>query len=176
MGQKPERMYLVGVFGDPVDENPSYIMEEAAFRAAGLNWRYLNLRVKAADLAKAVEGVRVMNFSGFNVTMPHKVKIVPLLDRVADDAKLIGAVNTVWRDGDEFIGENTDGKGFLTSLIEDGEVKAKGEKNSVYGSWRCRQGYLRGTWTGRGPAHPDCEPGLRKRNGSLFSQNTAGRY
>ncbi len=128
MSQKPQRMYLVGVFGDPVDENPSYIMEEAAFRAADLNWRYLNLRVKAADLKAAVEGVRAMNFSGFNVTMPHKVKIVPLLDKVADDARLIGAVNTVWREGDEFIGENTDGKGFLTSLIEDGKVEPKGKR------------------------------------------------
>ncbi len=120
--QKPQKMSLVGVMGDPVDENPSYIMEEAAFKAAGLNWRYMNLPVKSQYLKAAVEGARAMNFQGFNVTTPHKVAILPLLDKVADDARLIGAVNTVWRDGDRFIGENTDGKGFMRSLRDDAGI------------------------------------------------------
>jgi len=121
-------MELVGVFGDPVDENPTYIMQEAAFRAAGLNWRYLNLRVKAPDLKAALEGVRAMHFRGFNVTMPHKAAIVDLLDGVADDAQLIGAVNTVRRKQDKFIGENTDGKGFLRSLREDAATNPAGKR------------------------------------------------
>ena len=77
--EKPQAMSLVGVMGDPVGENPSYIMEEAAFREAKLNWRYLNFRVKSEDLKAAVEGAKALNLKGFNVTKPHKVKIVNLL-------------------------------------------------------------------------------------------------
>lgn len=122
----PSRAELVGVFGDPVDENPTGIMQEAAFDALGLDFRYLTIRVTAADLPLAVAGLRAMNFRGINLTIPHKVAVLSLLDRVADDAALMGAVNTVWRDGDTLVGENTDGKGFLRAVREDGGVDPHG--------------------------------------------------
>jgi shikimate dehydrogenase len=125
---KVARAELVGVFGDPVDENPTGIMQEAAFAAAGLNWRYITLRVVAADLPAAVAGLRALNFQGINLTIPHKVAILPLLDEVAPDAALIGAVNTVRRAGDRLIGENTDGKGFLRSVREDAGVDPAGKR------------------------------------------------
>jgi len=107
---------LTGVFGCPVAENPTGVMQEAAFRALGLNWRYLTIEVNPADLPAAVQGMRAMGFQGINLTIPHKVTVMPLLDAIAPDAALIGAVNTVRRDGDRLIGENTDGKGFLTGV------------------------------------------------------------
>lgn len=122
------RAELVGVFGDPVDENPTGIMLEAAFRELGLNWRYLTIRVAAQCLELAMSGLRAMNFKGINLTIPHKVAVLQYLDQVADDARVIGAVNTVYREGDKLIGENTDGKGFLRSLREDAGIDPKGKR------------------------------------------------
>ena len=101
---------LVGVFGHPVAENPTILMQEAAFKALGLNWRYLNIEVLPEDLERAVQGLRAMNFAGINCTIPHKVAVLEFLDEVAQDAKLMGAVNTVHRKGKRLIGENTDRK------------------------------------------------------------------
>ncbi len=118
---------LVGVFGTPVAENPTGAMQEAAFAALGLNWRYLTIEVQPEDLAAAVIGARAMGFRGFNLTIPHKVAVIPLLDRLSRAAELIGAVNTVVRDGDLLIGENTDGRGFLRALRENAQVDPKGK-------------------------------------------------
>lgn len=117
---KNYRAELTACFGDPVDENPTCIIEEAGYNALGLNYRYLTVRVKREDLPAAVAGARAMSFRGFNLTIPHKVAVIPLLDELTEAARLIGAVNTVVRDHDRLIGENTDGKGFLTSLRENG--------------------------------------------------------
>lgn len=110
------RQELVGLFGRPVDGNPTQAMVEAGFRAQGLDWRYLTIDVAPGDLAAAVSGARAMGFRGFHCTIPHKVAVVGLLDEVAPSARLIGAVNcVVARDG-RLVGENTDGRGFLDSL------------------------------------------------------------
>jgi shikimate dehydrogenase len=107
---------LTAVFGKPVAENPSQVMVEAAYRHHGLPWRYLTIEVDPLRLEEAVRGSRAMGFAGFNCTIPHKVAVIPYLDDVAESARLIGAVNCVVRQGDRLIGENTDGRGFLTSL------------------------------------------------------------
>ncbi|MFN2106811.1 MAG: shikimate dehydrogenase [Candidatus Promineifilaceae bacterium] len=125
---------LTGVFGYPVAENPTIVMQEAAFKAMGLNWRYLNLEVHARDLADAVRGMRAMNFKGINLTIPHKVAILKYLDEIAPDAALIGAVNTVRRVDDRLIGENTDGKGFLRALQEDAGIDPAGEEVVILGA------------------------------------------
>jgi shikimate dehydrogenase len=91
-------------------------MQEAAFAVLGLPWRYLTMDVAPADLADAIRGVRALGMQGVNLTIPHKVAVLPLLDEVSPDAARIGAVNTVRRDGRRLIGENTDGKGFLRGL------------------------------------------------------------
>lgn len=116
---------LVAVFGQPVAENPTQVMVEAAFRHMGLDWRYLTIEVAPADLLTAVAGARAMGFRGFNCTIPHKVAVVALLDELTPAAKAIGAVNCVARQGDRLLGENTDGKGFLQSLQEHGPVSGK---------------------------------------------------
>jgi shikimate dehydrogenase len=107
---------LVGVFGFPVAENPTQAMIEPAFADLGLDWRYLTVEVRPEDLGDAVRGARAMNWRGFNCTIPHKVAVIPHLDRLNPAAEIIGAVNcAINRDG-ELVGDNTDGKGFVQSL------------------------------------------------------------
>ena len=126
---------IVGVFGYPVAENPTGVMQNAAFKALGLNWLYLNFEVTAANLANAVLGMRAMNnFRGVNLTIPHKVAVIQYLDEVAASAQVIGAVNTVRQEGDRLIGENTDGKGFMTALTADAGVNPAGKAAVVLGA------------------------------------------
>ena len=125
---------LAGAFGDPIEENPTRVMFEAAFRKLNLQWTYQNIHVKKDDLEDAVKGLRAMNFSGINLTIPHKVRVLQYLDGVSEDAALMGAVNTVRREGSRLIGENTDGKGFLTALTGDAGVDPKGKKVVLLGA------------------------------------------
>ncbi len=107
---------LTGSFATPADENPTVAMIEAAYRHHGLSARYVNCEVAPDGLGDAVRGARAMGWVGFNCSIPHKVAIIEHLDGLAESAALIGAVNCVVdRDG-RLIGENTDGKGFVTSL------------------------------------------------------------
>jgi shikimate dehydrogenase len=110
---------LVGCYGFPVAENPTQAMIEPAFRAMGLDWRYLTLEVKPENLPAAVAGARAFGFQGFNCTIPHKVAVIEHLDGLGESARLMGAVNCVVRQDDgRLIGENTDGKGFVSSIRE----------------------------------------------------------
>jgi shikimate dehydrogenase len=114
------RRELVGVFGYPVDENPTVVIQDAAFEAKGLFWRYLTLLVKPEDLGGAMQSLRALNFKGINLTIPHKMACMAYLDEVDKSASLIGAVNTVRNDGGVLIGYNTDGQGFVRALDEAG--------------------------------------------------------
>ena len=125
---------LTACFGQPVAENPTGVMQEAAFRAAGLNWRYLTVEVSPPDLADAFRGVRAFGLRGANLTIPHKVAVIPLLDDLSPEARMIGAVNTVVRRGGKLIGENTDGKGFLRGVRTDGGVDPKGKRVAMLGA------------------------------------------
>jgi shikimate dehydrogenase len=131
---------LVGVFGHPVAENPTCVMQEAASAAAKLNFRYLTIEVLPHDLPDAIRGLRAMNFRGINLTIPHKVAVIPLLDQIMPDAAMIGAVNTVRREGSgaggggKLIGENTDGKGFIRGLREDAHLDPAGKNVIILGA------------------------------------------
>ena len=116
---------LTACFGKPVAENPTQVMVEAAYRHHGLAWRYLTIEVDPANLGDAVRGARAMGFAGFNCTIPHKVAVIQHLDGLGESASLMGAVNCVVRRGDKLIGENTDGKGFVTALRELTDPKGK---------------------------------------------------
>lgn len=109
---------LVGSFSQGAAGNPTVAMIEAAFRHHGLNWRYINCEVPPEKLNDAVKGARAMGWRGFNLSIPHKVSVIDHLDGLGESAAIMEAVNcAVNRDG-KFIGENTDGKGFLKSLGE----------------------------------------------------------
>jgi shikimate dehydrogenase len=125
---------LLGVFGHPVSENPTVVMQEAGFQALHLNWRYLTVEVYPQDLGAAMQGVRAFNMKGINLTIPHKVEVLKYLDEVKPDAALMGAVNTVVRVGDKLVGENTDGKGFMNALTQDAKVNPAGKKVLVLGA------------------------------------------
>ena len=109
---------LTGCFAMPAAENPTVAMIEAAYRHHGLDWRYINCEVTPENLGAAVAGARAMNWAGFNCSLPHKVAVIQHLDGLGKSAEIMGAVNCVVRRGGSYIGENTDGKGFLASLRE----------------------------------------------------------
>lgn len=118
MSEKNFLHELVGSMSQGAAGNPTVAMIEAAFAHHGLHWRYVNMEVTPADLATAVRGARAMGFRGFNCSMPHKVAVIQHLDGLGESAAIMGAVNCVVRRDGKFIGENTDGKGFLKSLQE----------------------------------------------------------
>lgn len=131
---KNYRAELVGVLGDPVDGNPTGVMEEAGFAAAGLNWRYLTIRVLPDYLDAAMAGVRAFNMRGVNLTMPHKINVLKHLDALSEAARVIGAVNTVvCREDGTLFGENTDGKGFVQSL-KDAGIPLSGKRVCLLGA------------------------------------------
>jgi shikimate dehydrogenase (EC 1.1.1.25) len=124
--------FITGSFAKPASENPTVMMIEAAYRYHNINARYLNCEVEPKYLADAIKGAKAMGWIGFNCSIPHKIAVVPYLDELGDSARLIGAVNTVVRRGDLWIGENTDGKGFLKALemVED----PKGKHITIFGA------------------------------------------
>jgi shikimate dehydrogenase len=123
---------LVGCLSTGAAGNPTVEMIEAAFRHHDLHWRYINTEVLPKGLGDAVRGLRAMDYRGFNCSLPHKVTVIPHLDGLGQSAEVMGAVNCVVRRGDQFIGENTDGKGFLRSLQS--LVDPRGKRVVVYGA------------------------------------------
>ena len=109
---------IVCCMGQPVAGNPTQFMMERAFDAAGLAWRYLTLEVPPENLSDGLRGLRAMGMRGGNFTIPHKVAVIEHLDDLTPAARLMGAVNCVFKDGEKLIGENTDGKGFVQALNE----------------------------------------------------------
>ena len=107
---------LTGSFAQPAAENPTVAMIEAAYQHHRLPWRYLNCEVAPEALADAVRGARAMGWIGFNCSIPHKVAVIEHLDGLGESAALIGAVNTAVRRDGAWIGENTDGQGFMAAL------------------------------------------------------------
>ncbi len=105
--------------GDPVIGNPTQLMMEATFESMLFPARYLTCTVGKDDLQSAVHGIKALGFSGANVTAPHKVNVIQYLDSLTESAQLSGAVNCIIRgENGSLIGDNTDGKGFLTAIEE----------------------------------------------------------
>ena len=130
---KNYRAELTGVFGDPVDDNPTGVVEEAGYRACGLNYRYLVVKVLPEDLETAMKSVRAFHMKGFYLTMPHKIRVIEYLDELSEAASIIGAVNTVINKDGRLIGENSDGKGFIEALKDDG-VSVSGKNITILGA------------------------------------------
>jgi shikimate dehydrogenase len=108
---------LTGSFATPAAENPTVAMIEAAYLHHGLDARYLNCEVQPERLGDAVRGAQAMGWVGFNCSIPHKVAVIEHLDGLGESAEIIGAVNcAVRRDDGRWIGENTDGQGFIAAL------------------------------------------------------------
>ena len=108
------------VIGDPVGHSKSPLIQNTMLQALGLNYIYMAQHVPRGQAAQWLQAAKTAGYAGFNATMPHKVDLVPLMDHLDEDARLYGAINTVAiRDGKAY-GFNTDGLGFLQSLLDAG--------------------------------------------------------
>lgn len=123
---------ITGSFANPASENPTVAMVEAAYKHHNLHFRYLNCEVTSENLKNAVEGAKAMGWTGFNCSIPHKVDVIQYLDGLGESAKLIGAVNTIVKRDNKWIGENTDGKGFVKAMKE--VIDPKGKKVTLFGA------------------------------------------
>src|ERR1700719_4163382 len=123
---------LTGSFGRSAAGNATVAMIEAAYRHHEMNWRYINLEVSPEKLGDAVRGASAMGWAGFNCSLPHKVAVIDHLDGLGDSAAIMRAVNCAVRRGAQYIGENTDGKGFLMSL--EGVVDPRAKKIVLLGA------------------------------------------
>jgi len=124
---------ICGVIGDPIEHTMSPVMHNAAFKKLGLDYIYIPFRVRAEELAQAVEGIRALNIRGLNVTIPHKVAILSMLDGLDPVAEKIGAVNTIVNNDGNLRGYNTDASGFLRALLERG-VEPEGKHIVILGA------------------------------------------
>jgi len=115
-GQELSRVRIFLLIGDPVKRTLSPAMFNAIFERLRLNCVYVAVEVPAKFLADAITGVRAMGISGLNVTIPHKIRVMNLLDELDESASLVGAVNTIKNQRGKLIGYNTDGEGALRSL------------------------------------------------------------
>jgi shikimate dehydrogenase len=104
------------IIGDPIDHSLSPAIHNAAFNTLGLNCSYIAFRVQEGQLKNSLESLRAINIGGFNVTMPHKVKVLDYVDRHDNTVKLVGAANTVNNENGKFCAYNTDVIGFIKPL------------------------------------------------------------
>ncbi|MEB3829993.1 shikimate dehydrogenase [Phormidium sp. CCY1219] len=109
---------LLGVMGDPVEHSLSPVMHNAAIAQLGVDYLYVPFPVVPAELNRAVSGLAAIGVRGFNLTIPHKQAIIPMLAEISPVAQAVGAVNTVWPTESGWAGTNTDVEGFLAPLKE----------------------------------------------------------
>ncbi len=114
---------IFGLLGEIVDGNPTQEMVQAGFAAAGLPWTYVSMAIPPDGFARAWEAVRTLGFVGLNVTKPFKLQAAALADRLTTAAAAIGAVNCVYRDGDDLVGDNTDGRGLARAVAGVGTIE-----------------------------------------------------
>ncbi len=124
---------IVGIIGDPVDHSISPRMHNAAFAELGLDFAYVPFPTSASQLRAAMRSISALGLAGFNVTVPFKTSCMRYLDKLSDAAKTIGAVNTVYREKDKLVGDNTDASGFHQALLANG-VRPRGKRVLVIGA------------------------------------------
>ncbi|MBN1857060.1 MAG: shikimate dehydrogenase [Dehalococcoidia bacterium] len=110
------RSVVCGIIGDPIEHSMSPSMQNAAFEATDLDWVYVAFRVAKGSAESCTHAMRALGIRGLNVTVPHKIDILPFLDSVDERALRIGAVNTVVNDNGMLHGYNTDAEGFVRAL------------------------------------------------------------
>jgi shikimate dehydrogenase len=125
---------LVGLFGSPVAHTASPAMHNAAFAALKMNWCYLACPVEPRNLRTALLGARDMGFRGVNLTVPHKILALDVVDEIDTEARKLGAVNTILFDGTKLRGFNSDGYGFERALKEEFDLSLKGKRILVLGA------------------------------------------
>ncbi|EIT85247.1 shikimate 5-dehydrogenase [Fictibacillus macauensis ZFHKF-1] len=107
---------LTGLLGYPVHHSVSPQMQNAAFNEQGLSFEYEKFNVPPEQLQQAVEALKTFHYKGCNVTIPHKTAVMPFLDEISEEARRIGAVNTIVNENGVLVGYNTDGAGFVKGV------------------------------------------------------------
>jgi shikimate dehydrogenase len=125
---------LCAVYGSPIAHSASPAMHNAAFAALGLNWRYLAFEVDPKNLRAAIEGAKAMNFAGINLTVPHKLLAVDMVNMLDESAMKWGAVNTILFNKKGKTGFNTDADAITQSLREDLKIEVCGAKVLLLGA------------------------------------------
>jgi shikimate dehydrogenase len=130
---------LCAVYGFPIRHSASPAMHNAAFASLGLDWRYFAFEVAPKNLRVAIEGAKAMNFAGLNLTVPHKLLALEMVDELDVSAKVWGAVNTIQFKSDETgrvraLGHNTDANAIVTSLREDLGMELRGARILLLGA------------------------------------------
>jgi shikimate dehydrogenase len=124
----------VGIIGWPVSHSLSPAIHNAAFAALGLDWVYVPLPVHPLRLLPALAGLGALQFSGANVTMPHKAAVADLVDDLSEDARRLHAVNTIVVEDERLRGENTDAPGFERFLRMDAGFDPSGRTALIFGA------------------------------------------
>lgn len=141
-----------GIIGHPINHSLSPAMQNAAFRAAGIDAEYLVYDVEPDGLEKFLDCLAAKSIDGLNITVPHKIKVKEYLDQKGSldgNAKRLGAVNTIKVVGNDLCGYNTDGPGFYRSLIEDLKFEPEGKNIFVLGAGGAAKAVI--MYLGNGP-------------------------
>lgn len=123
---------ILGIIGNPISHTMSPRMHNAELKRLGLDYVYVAWEVATENVPDAIRGIRALNVAGINVTIPHKEAVLPLLDEVVAEAKLVGAVNTIKNDDGRLIGYNTDVPGWSEDIQQD--IPLAGKKICVLGA------------------------------------------
>jgi shikimate dehydrogenase len=124
---------LVILLGNPLGHSISPPMHNRVFETLGMDYCYMPVEVNENNLKKVFSGLIRMNVAGFNVTIPHKIGIMELLDELDPLAATIGAVNTICVKDGKTKGYNTDGEGFIQSLEEETKLSTRGKRFFLLG-------------------------------------------
>ncbi|MCM8772877.1 MAG: shikimate dehydrogenase [Candidatus Omnitrophica bacterium] len=148
---------ITGVFGYPVTHTLSPIFQNSAFEYLGIDFVYLPFEVKPENLKTAVEAIKVFNWIGVNVTIPHKKEIIKYIDELDETSKILEVVNTIHNLDGKLKGYTTDGDGFIRSLIEDGKFDPENKNIFIIGAG--------------GSAYAICGSLISKKVNSIFITN-----
>lgn len=127
-------MKLYGVIGDPIAQSMSPVMQGTELKEYGIDAHYHPFHITPENLDIAIKGMKVIGIEGFNVTSPHKTAIIPLLDEIDPLAEAIGAVNTVVRKNNKYVGFNTDGEGYIKALQAEWKSDFKDDRVLIIGA------------------------------------------
>jgi shikimate dehydrogenase len=125
---------IVGVFGSPIAHTASPALHNAAFAALNMNWAYVAFHVEPQNLRGALMGARDMGLTGVNLTLPHKILALEIVDEVHSEARRLGSVNTVLMEHGKLRGFNTDGYGFVKAIEEEFNFTLAGKRILILGA------------------------------------------
>lgn len=132
MAKHPRK--VLGIIGDPVSHSLSPVMQNAALAHLRLPYIYVPFHVKPEGLKDFFRKLKIRRIAGLNVTIPHKQGVIPFLDSLSREAKLIGAVNTIILRNKKWVGHNTDGEGYVTSLKREAGYNVRGKHVTLIGA------------------------------------------